>query len=65
MRVIRDVLVEFVLAGALTSLVLGYGLLGGFLLLVGIVLLSLVMRGHDLVSFGARPKPSNTSSTGL
>ena len=60
-----SVLVEIVLAGALTSLVLGHGLLGGFLLLIGIVVLSLVMRGHHLVPFGANQKTSNTSSTGL
>jgi hypothetical protein len=65
MRILRDVLIEFVLASALTSLVLGHGLLGLVLLLVGIVLLSLVMRGHQVVSFGAGRKPSNTSSTGL
>ena len=65
MRVIRDVLIEIVFAGALTSLVLGHVFLGLFLLLVGIVLLSLVMRGHDFVSFGASRKASQTSSTGL
>lgn len=65
MRVIRDVLVETILAGGLTSLVLGHGILGAILLLVGIVLLSMVMRGRDLLSFGASRKPSTTSSTGL
>lgn len=65
MRVIRDVLVEIVLAGGLTSLVLGHGLLGLFLLLVGVVLLTLAMRGHTIGSFGASRKASNTSSTGL
>lgn len=65
MRIIRDVLVELVLAGALTAMVLGHWLLGLILLLIGIVLLSLVMRGHHLVSFGANRKPSNTSSTGF
>lgn len=65
MRIVRDVLVETVLACALTSLVLGHWLLGLFLLVVGIVLLTLAMRGHTLGSFGASRKPSNTSSTGV
>jgi hypothetical protein len=65
MPVIRDVLVEIVLAAALTGLVLGHWLLGPILLIIGLVLLGMAMRGRDLVSFGARRKLSNTSSTGL
>ena len=65
MRIIRDVLIEFVLASALTGLVLEHWLLGLILLVVGIVLLSLAMRSQGFPSFGAGRKPSNTSSTGL
>jgi hypothetical protein len=52
MRVIRDVLVEAVFAGALTSLVLGYGVIGLILLALGGVMLSLALRGHRYMSFG-------------
>lgn len=53
---IRDVLVEAVFAGALTALVLGHGAVGLILLAVGGVMLSLVLRGHRYMSFGAAKK---------
>jgi hypothetical protein len=56
MRMIRDVLVEAVFAGALTALVLGHGAVGLILLAVGGVMLSLVLRGHRYMSFGAAKK---------
>ncbi len=52
MRVIRDVLIEAVLAGALTSLVLGYAVVGLILLALGGAMLSLALRGHRYMSFG-------------
>ncbi|HEY2194047.1 MAG TPA: hypothetical protein VGH76_17360 [Actinomycetospora sp.] len=58
MRVIRDVLVEAVFAGALTSLVLGYGLVGVVLLALGAIMLSLALRGHRYMTFGASRKLS-------
>lgn len=61
LRVIRDVLIEAVFAGALTSLVLGYGVIGLVLLVVGGLMLSLALRGHRYMSFGASKKLSTTS----
>ena len=58
MRIIRDVLVEAVLAGAITALVLGYGVIGLILLAVGGVMLSLALRGHRYMAFGASKKLS-------
>jgi hypothetical protein len=55
-RLIRDLVVEFVFAGALTSLVLGYGAVGAVLLLVGGIMLSLVLSGHRYMAFGANKK---------
>ncbi|MDL5160148.1 hypothetical protein [Actinomycetospora termitidis] len=52
LRFLRNVLIEFVFAGALTSLVLGYVAVGAVLLLVGGVMISLTQRGHKLMSFG-------------
>jgi hypothetical protein len=60
LRWIRDVLVEFVFAGALTALVLGNVAIGAFLLVVGAIMLSLAMRGHRYMTFGASRKPSTT-----
>ena len=56
MRIIRDVLVEAVFAGALTALVLGHGGIGLVLLVLGGILLSLVLRGHRFMAFGAAKK---------
>lgn len=61
MRVIRDVLVEGVFAGALTSLVLGYGLVGLVLLVLGAIMLSLALRGHRYMAFGANKKLSTSN----
>ena len=55
-RMIRDLVVELVLAGAITSLVLGYGAVGAVLLVVGGIMLSLVLSGHRYMSFGASKK---------
>ena len=52
----RNLVVEFVFAGAITSLVLGYGVVGLVLLVVGAVMLSLVLSGHRYMAFGARKK---------
>jgi hypothetical protein len=56
MRIIRDVLVEAVLAGALTALVLGHPGIGLILLAIGGTMLSLVLSGHRYMSFGAAKK---------
>jgi hypothetical protein len=55
-RLIRNLVIEFVLAGALTSLVLGYGAVGLILLVVGGIMLSLVLSGHRSMAFGASKK---------
>ncbi|MCD2197912.1 hypothetical protein LQ327_31535 [Actinomycetospora endophytica] len=55
-RVLRDLVVEAVFAGAMTSLVLGYGAVGLVLLLVGAIMLSLVLSGHRYMAFGASKK---------
>ena len=61
MRIIRDVLVEAVFAGALTALVLGHGAIGLILLALGGTMLSLALRGHRYMSFGAAKKLSTIS----
>jgi hypothetical protein len=55
-RMMRNLVIEFIFAGALTSLVLGYGAVGAVLLLVGGIMLSLVLSGHRSMSFGASKK---------
>lgn len=55
-RMIRDLVVEFVFAGALTSLVLGYGLIGLILLVLGGLMLGMVLSGHRYMAFGASKK---------
>ncbi|MEJ2866806.1 hypothetical protein WCD74_03460 [Actinomycetospora sp. OC33-EN08] len=52
LRFLRTVLIEFVLAGALTALVLEHVAIGALLLLVGGVMISLTARGHKVMSFG-------------
>ena len=61
MRIIRDVLVEAVFAGALTALVLGHAGIGLILLVLGGAMLSLILRGHRYMSFGAAKKLTTTS----
>lgn len=58
-RLIRDLVVELVLAGALTSLVLGYGVIGLVLLAVGGTMLGLVLSGHRSMAFGSSTKPTS------
>ena len=55
-RLLRDLVVEAVLAGALTSLVLGYGMVGLVLLVVGGTMLGLVLSGHRSMAFGSSKK---------
>ncbi len=52
LQMIRDVVVGTVIAGALTALVLGHGVIGLILLALGGTLLSMALRGHRYMSFG-------------
>jgi hypothetical protein len=52
LQMIRDVVVGTVLAGAMTALVLGHGIVGLILLAAGATLLTMAMRGHKYLSFG-------------
>ncbi|WP_433802494.1 hypothetical protein [Actinomycetospora sp. CA-084318] len=52
LRWLRDVLVIAVLAGAMTSFVLGHPAVGAVLAVVGGVMISLAARGHKYMTFG-------------
>ncbi len=64
MRLLRDLVVEFVFAAALTGLVLGHLVLGLVLLVIGSVLLGMIHRGRGPLSLTSSG-PSTTSPTGL